>query len=126
MEAWSDGLPLVPPTSERVERMLRGTSSPRDDVLGLCPPSYAEVTVGHVATNAVMAGCEPRQLRVVLAAVSAMLSEPFNLHGVHATTMGATPAIIVNGPVQSEAGLNSSLGALGSSTPAPASLGRLA
>ena len=121
---WSDGLPCVPPTHERVERMLSGTARARDEVLGLCPPMYKPVTVALVAANTVMAGCEPRHLRVVLAACEAMLSDAFNLHGVHATTMGATPAVLVSGPVRVEAGLNSAHGALGSGTRANASIGR--
>ena len=122
---WSDGLPLVPPTPLRVDRMLRGTARAADEVLGLCPPMYASVSVRRVAINAVMAGCEPRHLRIVLAAVEAMLAHPFNLHGVHATTMGATPAVLVSGPARGEAGLNSAHSALGGSgSRANASIGR--
>ena len=121
---WSDGLPLVPPSCELVSRMLTGTARSRDEVLGTVPPMYAALSVGQVAANAVMAGCEPGHLRVVLAAVEAMLTESFNLHGVHATTMGATPVLIVSGPVQAEAGLNSSHGALGSGTRGNAVIGR--
>ena len=76
---WSDGLPLVPPTTERVALMLQGTIREPSASLGRCPPMYTETTVERVAANAVMAGCEPRHFRVVLAAVEAMLSEPFNL-----------------------------------------------
>ena len=89
---WSDGLPVVPPTTERLERMLTSTTRPRDAVLGLCPPMYSRVTVEAVAVNAVLAGCGARHLRIVIAAVEAMLQPPFNIHGVLATTMGATPA----------------------------------
>jgi len=120
MQGWSDGLPLVAPTSERVECMLRGTARPASEVLGVVPPSYTEATVGLVAVNAVMAGCEPAHLRIVLAAVEAVLSEPFNLHGVGATTMGATPCVIVSGPARHEAGLALSCGAMGSGTRANA------
>ena len=121
---WSDGLPLVPPTAERVRRMLSGTARDAGESLGLCPPMYCAVAVKDVAANAVMAGCEPRHLRIVLAAVEAMLAEPFNLHGVHATTMGATPVVIVNGPARVDAGLNSSIGAMGSGTRANVAIGR--
>lgn len=111
---WSDGLPLVPPTSARVEKMLCGTASARTRVLGQCAPMFGEVTVEKVAINAVMAGCEPRQFRIVLAAVEALLRPEFNIHGVGATTMGATPALIVSGPCRHQAGLNMGTGALGS------------
>ena len=97
---WSDGLPLIPPTADRVAAMMAGTAREPTESLGLCPPMYNTCTVGKVAANAVMAGCEPSHLRVVLAAVEAMLDEPFNLHGVHATTMGATPCVIVSGPIR--------------------------
>ena len=65
---WSEGLPVVPPTAARVAKMLTGTSRGREEVLGLCPPMYAECTVGHVAANAVMAGCEARHMRGKFAA----------------------------------------------------------
>ena len=85
---------------------------------------YVAVTVEKVAANAVMAGCEARHLRVVIAAVEAMLASEFNLHGVHATTMGATPCVIVSGPVRREAGLHSDHSALGSASRANACIGR--
>ena len=121
---WSDGFPLVAPTPARVQRMLLGTARAPSESLGQCPPLYGEVTVERVATNAVMAGCEPKQLRVVLAATEALLSDAFNLMGVSATTMGATPCVLVNGPCRAEAGLNSGVGALGSGTRANACVGR--
>ena len=121
---WSDGLPVVPPTTERLERMLTGTTRPRDAVLGLCPPMYSRVTVEAVAVNAVLAGCDARHLRIVIAAVEAMLQPPFNIHGVHATTMGATPAVVVSGPARIECGLNSAHGALGSGSRANLCIGR--
>ena len=123
-QGWSDGLPLVPPTLERVEAMLTGTARMGHELLGKCAPCYGEVTVEKCAIAAVMAGCAPRQFTVVLAAVEAMLHPNFNIHGVSATTMGATPCIIVNGPVRHAAGLNMSHGALGSGSRANAAIGR--
>ena len=121
---WSDGLPLVPPTKAAVEAMLKATSRSPTESLGDVPPMYSSATIGLVAANAVMAGCAPEHFRIVLAGVEAMLSEAFNLHGVHATTMGATPCLIVNGPARLEAGLNSAHGALGSGSRANACIGR--
>ena len=72
---WSDGLPLVPPTEERVLRMLDGTARDPQEVLGLIPPALAPATVEKIAINAVMAGCKPEYLPVVLAAVEAVLDE---------------------------------------------------
>ena len=88
------------------------------------PPNLAPATVEKVAINAVMAGCQPEYLPVVLTAVEAMCTDEFNIHGVSATTMGATPAMIVNGPIRERIGMNSGLGALGAGSRANASIGR--
>jgi hypothetical protein len=121
---WTDGLPVVPPTPERVLRMLQGTSRAPDEVLGLMPPDLAPCTVEKVAVNAVMAGCKPEYLPVVLAAVEAALIDEFGTHGVLCTTMFAGPVVIVNGPVAPRVGLNSGVNALGQGHPANASIGR--
>lgn len=126
-QGYSDGLPCIPPTPKRVTLMLSGTPSnyeKSDHVIGKCPPNYGEVTIEKVAINAVMAGCKPSQFRIVLAAVECMLTPEFNLHGTHATTMGATPAVIVNGPVRHEAEVNFKHGVLGSGHRANATIGR--
>src|SRR5215472_7648849 len=94
---WSDGLPLVPPTEERVLRMLDGTARDPQEVVGLVPPALAAATVEKIAVNAVMAGCKPEYLPVVLAAVEAVLDESFAMHGVLATTMFVGPVVIVKG-----------------------------
>lgn len=111
----TDGLPVVPCTRAKLEWMLTGTDLPPDAVLGKMPPVLASCTVTSVAINAVMAGCHPRHLRIVVAAVRAALEPDFNLHGCHATTMGTTPVVIVNGKnVTKSSSLNYSHGALGS------------
>jgi len=110
---WSDGLPLVPPTEERVLRMLDGTSRDPQEVLGLVPPALAAATVEKVAINAVMAGCKPEYLPVVIAAVEAVCTDEFNMHGVTATTMGASPVLVVNGPIRRKIGMNAKGNALG-------------
>jgi thiol-disulfide isomerase/thioredoxin len=121
---WSDGLPLVPPTEERVLRMLDGTSRDPQEVIGLVPPALASATVEKIAVNAVMAGCKPEYLPVVLAAVEAALDERFAMHGVLATTMFVGPVVIVNGPVRREIGMNSRGNALGQGNRANAAIGR--
>jgi len=121
---FSDGLPLVPPTAERVAAMLTGTLRDPAQVLGKCPPNFGVVTVEKVAINAVMAGCSPKHLRIVLAAVECMLDPKFGLHGSSATTMGATPAVLVSGPCRDECGINYQHGALGSGHRANATIGR--
>ncbi len=121
---WSDGLPVVPPTPARVLRMLQGTTRRPEDLLGLMPPDLAPCSVEKVAINAVMAGCKPEYLPVVLAAVEAALVDEFGLHGVLCTTMFAGPMVIVNGPVARHIGMNSGVNALGQGNRANATIGR--
>ncbi len=121
---WTDGLPVVPPTPERVERMLAGTRRDRAEALGLAAPDYGECTVEKVAVNAVMAGCRPEYLPVVLAAVEAALTEEFNWHGLAATTYFAGPIVVVNGPVTRALGMNSEMNVLGQGNRANATIGR--
>lgn len=121
---WSDGLPLVPPTRERVSRMLAGTARDPDEVVALAPPDLAECTVEKIAINAVMAGCLPEYLPVVIAAVEATCTDEYNMHGVLATTMPVGPVVIVNGPIARAIGMNSGINALGQGNRANATIGR--
>ena len=121
---WTDGLPVVPPTAVRVLRMLTGTTRRPDEVLGLVPPDLVACTVEKVAINAVMAGCKPEYLPVVLAAVEAALVDEFGMHGILCTTMFAGPLVIVNGPMARRVGINSGVNALGQGHRANASIGR--
>jgi hypothetical protein len=121
---WSDGLPLVPPTPERVLAMLDGTTRAPDEVVAIVPPDLAPCTVEKVAINAVMAGCKPEYLPVVIAAVEAACTDAFNIHGVLATTMGVGPVIIVNGPIRRAIGMNSGINVLGQGNRANATIGR--
>ena len=97
---WSDGLPVVPPTEERVLKMLDGTTRSPAEIVGVVPPDNIPCTVEKVAINAVLAGCKPEYLPVVLAAVEAACRDEFCMHGVLATTYFAAPILIVNGPVR--------------------------
>ena len=83
---WSDGLPVTPPTDARVVRMLKGTTRKADEVIGRIPPYLAPCTIEKVAINAVMAGCKPEYMPVLLAALEAALEPVFTLHGVLAIT----------------------------------------
>jgi hypothetical protein len=121
---WTDGLPVVPPTRERVLRMLAGTSRDPGEVVAVVPPDLAECTVEKVAINAVLAGCRPDYLPVVLAAVEAACTDEFNIHGLLATTWFSGPLVIVNGPVAERIGMNSGVNALGQGNRANASIGR--
>ncbi|WP_420634950.1 thioredoxin [Candidatus Palauibacter sp.] len=121
---WTDGLPVVPPTPERILRMLAGTARAPDEVVGAVPPDYAECTVEKVAINAVLAGCKPEYLPVVLAALEAALYPDFTLHGILCSTCFTAPLIIVNGPIARRLGMNSGLNVLGQGNRANATIGR--
>ncbi len=121
---WSDGMPVVPPTRARVLRMLQGTTRKPDEVIGMVPPDLVPCTVEKVAINAVLAGCKPEYMPVVLAAVEAALIDVFGMHGLLCTTMFAGPVVIVNGPVARRIGINSGVNALGQGTRANATIGR--
>jgi hypothetical protein len=121
---WSDGLPVTPPTDERVLRMLKGTARAPAEIIGQIPPYLAPCSVEKVAINAVMAGCEPEYMPVLLAALEAALEPVFTLHGVLATTYFSSPIIIVNGPVAKKIGMNCGINALGQGNRANATIGR--
>lgn len=123
-QGFSDGLPLVPPTPERVLRMLSGTHRDPQDIIGVMPPNMGDVSIEKLAINAVMAGCRPEYMPVIIAAVEAVLTEQYNIHGVMATTMGASPVLVVNGPIRERIGMNMKLGALGQGNRANATIGR--
>jgi hypothetical protein len=121
---WTDGLPVVPPTEARVRAMLGGTRREPGELIGVVPPRMGEATVEAVAINAVMAGCRPEYLPVVIAALEAMLEERFNLNGVQATTHSCAPLTIVNGPVVGRIGLNAGTNVFGQGFRANATIGR--
>jgi len=121
---WTDGLPVVPPTEARVLRMLEGTTRAPDEVVALAPPDLVECTVEKVAVNAVMAGCRPEHLPVVLAAVEAACTSEFNMHGLLATTWFSGPLLIVDGPIAERIGMNSGINAMGQGNRANATIGR--
>ena len=121
---WGDGLPIVPPTARRVERMLAYCDRPWDEPVAKMAPRYGEATPLRLAANAVMAGCRPEYFPLVVLAVEAMCEEPFNLYGIQATTHLCAPLVIVNGPVAKELGINSGHNAFGPGSRSNATLGR--
>lgn len=121
---WSDGLPVVPPTEARVLRMLDGTSRDPGETVAIVPPDLSEVTVEQVAINAVLAGCKPEYLPVVLAAVEAACTDEFNMHGLIATTFFSGPIVIVNGPIAERIGMNSGNNVFGQGNRANLTIGR--
>lgn len=123
-EGWTDGLPVVPATEDLVRRMLLPGGQDPSASLGVVQPRNAEVTLEKVAINAVMAGCKPEHFPVVVAAVKAAMHPDFNIAGVQATTGGAAPAVIVNGPAARELGINGDSGCFGPGYRANAAIGR--
>lgn len=120
---WGDGLPLVPPTVERVEAMLGATADP-DAELGVLYPRAGVVTPRIVAVNAVLAGCPPEVFPVVVAAARALTDPGLNLRGVNATTHPVAPLLIVHGDIARRASFNAGVGAFGPGNRANATVGR--
>jgi hypothetical protein len=121
---WSDGLPVVPPTAERVEQMLAYCDRPWDEPVAVIPPRYGAATPLRLAANAVMAGCRPEYFPLFMLAIEAMCEEPFNLYGIQATTHLCAPLIIVNGPVAGELDINAGHNAFGPGRQSNATIGR--
>ncbi len=124
LEHGFDPLPVIPPSQERVARMLGATHHSPDEIIGCIPPCYGEATVEKIAANAVMAGCQPEMMKVVISLVRAACDERLNLHGFQATTHFAAPLVIVNGPVRSELGFASAQNVMSNVARANSTLGR--
>ena len=121
---WTDGLPVVPPTAERVRAMLAYCDRPIDEPVAKIPPRFGEATPLRLAANAVMAGCLPQYFPLVLLAIEALCEEKFNLYGIQATTHPCSTLLVVNGPVAREIGMNSGHNAFGPGNRANATIGR--
>jgi hypothetical protein len=121
---WTDGLPIVPPTEAAVHALLGCTDREPREVIGVLPPRQGEATVERIAVNAVMAGCRPEYLPVILAAVEALADPLFNLDSVQATTHPVAPLLVVNGPIAREIGLNAGYNAFGQGFHANVTIGR--
>ncbi|MEM1335557.1 MAG: thioredoxin family protein, partial [Actinomycetota bacterium] len=121
---WTDGLPVVPPTEQRVMAMLEGTARAPGEVVATVPPDLIDVTVEKVAIAAVMAGCRPEYLPWVITAVEGACTDEFNMHGLLATTMPVGPVLICSGPGTRAIGMNSGGNALGQGNRANSTIGR--
>ena len=119
---WTDGLPVLPPTPQRCEAMLGGRDP--DEVAAIVEPRLGRATLGKIAANAVMAGCEPAHFPVVLAATRAMCDPAFNLKAIQSTTHPCTVACLVGGPACEDLGINGAYNALGQGHRANAAIGR--
>jgi len=121
---WTDGLPVVPPTPEKVEAFLAAAGLKPDDVLGEVPTREVVATAERVAINAIMAGCRPDYMPVVAAAVRAHLSEKGNCHSTTGTLSGAFQTVVVNGPIRQQIELECGAGCFGPGFRANATIGR--
>ena len=121
---WSDGLPVVPPTAARVEKMLSKVARPRHDVVTTLAPGFGAATVELIAINAVLAGCDPEYMPALLAAVEAVSAPEFNLQGIQATTNPVAVWILVNGPVARQLAINAGHNCLGEGAWANLTIGR--
>jgi len=123
-QGWTDGLPVVPPTPDKVAAAVEACGRPPDDVVCSYPERQRDVTVQHIAANAVMAGCRPEYLPVVVAIIEAMADGGVGLHAVNATTGGSAIGFIVNGPVRAALGMNWRGNVLGPGNRANSTIGR--
>ncbi|MEX2615521.1 MAG: hypothetical protein WD767_05455 [Alphaproteobacteria bacterium] len=123
-QGFSDGFPVVPPTPDKVEAMLEALGGDPDYLECRVPPRWGGLTRQVLAVNMVMAGCLPSYAPVVRAAMLALTSQAFNLHGVQATTHMAAPLLVVNGPIRNAIGMNSGHNVFGSGNRANATIGR--
>jgi hypothetical protein len=121
---WTDGLPVVPPTEGRVRAMLAATTRDPEEVVGRVAPRWGKATVAKIAINAVMAGCRPEYLPVVLAAVEAVCDPAFNLQAVQGTADVVAPLLIVNGPIRRALDINCGPNVFGQGWRANATIGR--
>ena len=120
---WSDGLPIIPPTADRVRSMIDYTQGDASELVGYINPDAGAATLEKIAVNAVMAGCRPEYMPVLIAIVQAITEPEFNIHGLQTTTNPVSPLVIINGPVREQIGINSGRGSLGPGNRANATIG---
>lgn len=123
-QGWTDGLPVVPPTVQRVGEFLAAAGRPADEVIVDYADRSRVVTVEAIAINAVMAGCKPEYFPVVLALVEAMADPAFLLHAANSSTSGMALMFVVNGPIRDEIGMNYRGNVLGPGNRANSTIGR--
>ena len=123
-QGWTDGLPVVPPTADLVSAMIEGSGLAADASVATIAPSQVMASVEKVAINAVMAGCRPQYMPVILAALRALSHPAWNAAGVQATTHAASPLIFVHGPIRKRIGINCGSNVFGQGFRANATIGR--
>ncbi|MBW1695472.1 MAG: hypothetical protein JRH18_02415 [Deltaproteobacteria bacterium] len=121
---WTDGLPIIPPAKDRVNRMVEHCGFDENTLIGNLPPAGGAATVKKIAINAVMAGCMPEHMPVLIAAVKAMVQEKFNLYAIQTTTHPAAVLTLINGPLGRELDFNCRYNAMGQGSLGNATIGR--
>lgn len=121
---WTDGLPIMLPTEQRLEKMIAQSERDPETLIGLVPPCRGEATVEKIAINAIMAGCMPEHLPVVIAATKAMTDKAFNLYALQTTTHPCTVLVLINGPLAEELEINCGYNAMGQGFMSNATIGR--
>jgi hypothetical protein len=121
---WTDGLPVVSPTVDKVAAMVAASGRDAKEEIGPIPPRWRRASIEKIAINAVMAGCRPEYFPVVLTAIEALLDEDCQLYGMQTATNTTAPLIIVNGPIVQELGINARCNVFGEGVRANASIGR--
>ncbi len=123
-QGWTDGLPVVPPARERVERFLMAAGRPPEEIVARHPATGRECSVQSAAVNAVMSGCLPQYFPTVLAALEGLNEDAYNFHGSTASTGGSAPVVIISGDIRDEIGMNASVNVFGPGNRANATIGR--
>src|SRR6187397_3001502 len=123
-QGWTDGLPIIPATPEAVAKFVAASGRKADELIALLPPRKGRATVEVIAVNAVMAGCRPEYMPVIIAAIEGLTSKDFRLAHMQVTTNPMTPFLLVNGPVRTQLEINFGTGCLGPGWRANATIGR--
>ena len=123
-QGWTDGLPIIPATPEAVQRFIQASGCSPDDVIGLIPPRKGRATLEAIAVNAVMAGCRPEYMPVLIAALEGLTDPNFPLEFIQVTTNPMTPFLLINGPIRHQLDINYGTGCLGPGWRANATIGR--
>jgi hypothetical protein len=123
-QGWTDGLPIIPPTPEAVARFVTASGRPGGELIGVLPPRKGRATIEVIAVNAVMAGCRPEYMPVIVAALEGMMDKSYPLEFMQVTTNPMCPFLLVNGPVRKRLDINCGTGCLGPGWRANATIGR--
>jgi hypothetical protein len=123
-QGWTDGLPVIPATPEAVQSFVVASGRAPDELIGVLPPRKGRATVEVIAVNAIMAGCRPEYMPVIVAAVEGMTDPTYPLEFMQVTTNPMTPFLLVNGPVRKQLDINFATGCLGPGWRANATIGR--